>query len=41
MSDQELEKLTRRYTSEIMDIIGPERDVPARTSTPMSGSWPG
>jgi glutamate dehydrogenase (NAD(P)+) len=29
MSDQELEKLTRRYTSEIMDFIGPERDVPA------------
>src|SRR3984957_7312335 len=25
----ELEKLTRRYTSEIMDFIGPERDVPA------------
>src|SRR4051794_10917934 len=29
MSDIELEKLTRRYTSEIMDFIGPERDVPA------------
>ena len=29
LSDQELEKLTRRYTSEIMDFIGPERDVPA------------
>ena len=29
MSDQELERMTRRYTSEIMDFIGPERDVPA------------
>ncbi len=29
LSDQELEKITRRYTSEIMDFIGPERDVPA------------
>jgi glutamate dehydrogenase (NAD(P)+) len=29
LSDIELEKLTRRYTSEIMDFIGPERDVPA------------
>ena len=29
LSDAELEKLTRRYTSEIIDFIGPERDVPA------------
>ena len=29
MSDAELEKLTRRYAAEIMDFIGPERDVPA------------
>ena len=29
MSDGELERLTRRYTSEIIDIIGPEKDVPA------------
>jgi glutamate dehydrogenase (NAD(P)+) len=29
MSDAELEKLTRRYTAEIIDFIGPERDVPA------------
>ena len=29
LSELELEKLTRRYTSEIMDFIGPERDVPA------------
>ncbi len=28
MSLGELERLTRRYTSEILDIIGPERDVP-------------
>ena len=29
MSRAELERLTRRYTSEIIDIIGPEKDVPA------------
>ncbi|QUV83238.1 Glu/Leu/Phe/Val dehydrogenase [Chloracidobacterium sp. D] len=29
MSMTELERLTRRYTAEILDIIGPERDVPA------------
>src|SRR5262245_3025185 len=29
MSQRELENLTRRYTSEISMIIGPERDVPA------------
>ena len=29
LSDLELEKLTRRYTAEIIDFIGPERDVPA------------
>src|SRR6266545_731408 len=29
LSDAELEKLTRRYTAEIMEFIGPERDVPA------------
>ncbi len=29
MSMAELEKLTRRYTAELLDFIGPERDVPA------------
>jgi glutamate dehydrogenase (NAD(P)+) len=29
MSLGELERLTRRYTAEILDYIGPERDVPA------------
>ncbi len=29
MSEEELERLTRRYTSEIISIIGPERDIPA------------
>jgi glutamate dehydrogenase (NAD(P)+) len=29
LSDFELERLTRRYVAEIMDFIGPERDVPA------------
>ncbi|HUS07530.1 MAG TPA: Glu/Leu/Phe/Val dehydrogenase [Bryobacteraceae bacterium] len=29
MSQGELERITRRYTAEIMDFIGPETDVPA------------
>jgi len=29
MSEIELERVTRRYTSAIIDIIGPEKDVPA------------
>src|SRR5262245_21197446 len=29
LSDGELERITRRYTAELMDVIGPERDVPA------------
>jgi glutamate dehydrogenase (NAD(P)+) len=29
MSERELERITRRYTAEIMDILGPEKDVPA------------
>lgn len=29
MSQRELEALTRRYTAELSDYIGPERDVPA------------
>jgi len=29
LSRSELERITRRYTAELIDIIGPERDVPA------------
>lgn len=29
MSERELEKITRRYTAEILEILGPEKDVPA------------
>lgn len=29
MSQGELERLTRRYTSELIDFIGPDKDVPA------------
>ena len=29
LSNRELERLTRRYTSEIINDIGPERDIPA------------
>ena len=29
MSPAELERLTRRYTAELLDFIGPEKDVPA------------
>jgi glutamate dehydrogenase (NAD(P)+) len=37
----ELERITRRYTSEIMDIIGPERDVPAPdiNTSPQTMAW--
>jgi glutamate dehydrogenase (NAD(P)+) len=29
MSIGELERMTRRYASELLDFIGPEKDVPA------------
>ena len=29
LSSNELERLTRRYTADLMDIIGPEKDIPA------------
>lgn len=29
LSRAELERITRRYTAELIDVIGPERDVPA------------
>ena len=29
MSDAELERLTRRYTGEILPLLGPEKDIPA------------
>jgi glutamate dehydrogenase (NAD(P)+) len=29
LSQRELERITRRYTAEMMDVIGPELDVPA------------
>jgi glutamate dehydrogenase (NAD(P)+) len=41
MSQGELERLTRRYTSEILPIIGPERDIPAPdvNTTPQVMAW--
>jgi glutamate dehydrogenase (NAD(P)+) len=41
MSEHELERLTRRYTSEILPIIGPERDIPAPdvNTTPQIMAW--
>jgi glutamate dehydrogenase (NAD(P)+) len=41
MSAAELERLTRRYTSEILPIIGPERDIPAPdvNTTPQVMAW--
>ena len=29
MSDKELERMTRRFTSAIIEVIGPEDDIPA------------
>ena len=37
----ELERLTRRYTSEISLIIGQNTDIPRRTWAPMRRPWPG
>jgi glutamate dehydrogenase (NAD(P)+) len=41
MSMQELENLTRRFTSEISIIIGPEKDIPAPDvyTTPQMMAW--
>jgi glutamate dehydrogenase (NAD(P)+) len=41
LSRGELEKVTRRYTSELMDILGPERDVPAPDlgTDPQTMAW--
>ncbi|HLF92599.1 MAG TPA: Glu/Leu/Phe/Val dehydrogenase [Planctomycetota bacterium] len=41
MSETELERMTRRYTSEILPIIGPERDIPAPdvNTTPQIMAW--
>ncbi len=41
MSPHELENLTRRYTSEISIIIGPEKDIPAPDvyTTPQIMAW--
>ena len=39
--DGRKERLTRRYTSEIMPIIGPYQDIPAPAPARMRRSWPG
>src|ERR1051325_10912058 len=41
LSELELQKLTRRYTSEIINDIGPERDIPAPDvgTTPRVMAW--
>jgi len=41
MSANELERLTRRYTSEILPIIGPDQDIPAPdvNTTPQVMAW--
>jgi glutamate dehydrogenase (NAD(P)+) len=41
MSKPELERLTRRYVSEILPIIGPERDIPAPDvyTDPQTMAW--
>jgi glutamate dehydrogenase/leucine dehydrogenase len=41
MSNGELERMTRRYTSAILPLIGPERDIPAPDvyTTPQTMAW--
>jgi glutamate dehydrogenase (NAD(P)+) len=41
MSRGELERMTRRYTSELIEFIGPEKMFPRPTSTPTSRPWRG
>ena len=41
LSQDELQNLTRRYTTEIAIMIGPTRTFPRRTSTRTRRSWPG
>lgn len=41
MSQRELERLTRRYTTEIENMLGPDRDIPAPdlNTTPQEMAW--
>ncbi len=41
MSDGEVERMTRRFTSELIDFIGPEKDIPAPDvyTTPQTMAW--
>ncbi|MHA1733744.1 MAG: Glu/Leu/Phe/Val family dehydrogenase [Promethearchaeota archaeon] len=41
MSPRELENLTRRYTSEIINVIGPDKDIPApdMNTNPQVMAW--
>ncbi|MFH1421360.1 MAG: Glu/Leu/Phe/Val dehydrogenase [Planctomycetota bacterium] len=41
MSKGEVERMTRRFTSEIIDFIGPEKDIPAPdvNTTPQTMAW--
>ena len=41
MSDGELERMTRRFTSELMGIIGPDKDIPAPDvyTNPATMAW--
>ena len=41
MSPGEVQRLTRRYTSELLPIIGPQEDIPLRTWPRTSRRWPG
>ena len=41
LSTNELERMTRRYTSEIINDIGPERDIPAPDVGTDGVSWRG
>jgi len=41
LSTGELERLTRRYTQEMIPFIGPQTDVMAPDWEPMNKLWPG
>ena len=41
MSPGELERLTRRYTASMIDVFGPDKDIPAPDMNTNNRLWPG
>jgi len=41
MSTGEIERLTRRYTAELIEVLGPEKDIPGPDVNTNEQIWPG